>query len=108
MLYKQGTIYRIVCLSNPDIQYIGSTFNELRHRWQEHIKDYSKFAKNNKKRRIVSLYPYVFKNGGMENFKILPIKSYVVCCENSKDKKHLFAYEQLWINKLNFDERLFG
>ena len=97
MPYAKGTVYRIICLIDPKIQYIGSTFNELRWRWQSHKRDYKQYLKN--LHSEVAIYPY-FKELGIENFKMIKIKDYIVYRENQKDHKHLSAYEQLWINKL--------
>jgi len=94
----EGTVYRIICLPNPNIQYVGSTFNSLRQRWQGHKGDYKYFVKGNSE-SFMSLYPYYDKYG-IENFKMVKIKSYFVCAENKKDHKHLSTYEQLWINKI--------
>ncbi len=96
--YRLGKIYRIICLPNPDIQYVGSTFNELRHRWDSHKRSYNDHL-NGRKRRGIAIYKY-FKEYGIENFKIVLIKEYSVFAENSKDRKHLQAFEQLWINKI--------
>lgn len=87
-MYKIGRIYRIICLSDPTIQYVGSTFNELRHRWQQHKKCHK--YKTSK----ISIYEY-FDKHGIDNFKIILIKEFQVV-----DKPHLRAYEQLYINKL--------
>lgn len=84
-----GRIYRIICYSDPSINYIGSTFDTLRNRWQRHKAHY-KARRNN-----LSIYSY-FDKIGIDNFKILLIKEYKVV-----DKSHLRAYEQLWINKTN-------
>ena len=92
MCYKQGKVYRIVCLSNPEVQYIGSTFNTLRNRWQIHKRQFET------KRVSLSIHPF-FEKYGIDDFKLLLIKEYEVCAENNKDRKHLDAYEQLWINK---------
>jgi hypothetical protein len=88
MSYKIGNVYRIICLIEPNLNYIGSTFDTLRNRWQNHK---SKFLKNYKKQCCIKPY---FEKYGIENFKIILIKEYKVV-----DKKHLEAYEQLWINK---------
>ena len=95
-MYINGHIYRIICLIHPKIQYVGSTFNELRHRWQSHKSDYKKYLNGG---RECAIYPY-FEQYGIENFKMIKIKDYIVYAENKKDHKHLSAYEQLWINKL--------
>lgn len=95
MLYKmnisKGHIYIIFCHINPKIYYIGSTFNELKQRWSAH--------KNYKTKRKISIYKY-FDEYGIDNFSLKLIKTYDVYRENNKDRKHLEAYEQLWINKL--------
>jgi len=87
MSYKLGRVYRIICLPQPDIQYIGSTFDELRHRWRGHKKSYKS------RNRDISIYKF-FDEYCIENFKIVLIKEYEVV-----DRNHLRAYEQLWINK---------
>jgi len=88
MIYKTGKVYRIICLSEPSIQYIGSTFNVLRHRWQEHK---AMYKRGNKK---ISIFSY-FDKYGIDNFKIVLIKEYQVV-----DRAHLRAYEQLCINRI--------
>ena len=82
---KTGRIYKIVH-SQSDICYVGSTFNTLRDRWGRH-----KTANINR----CSITSYI-QSLGAENFKIILIKEYEV-----EDRKHLEAYEQLWINKLS-------
>ena len=91
-----GTVYKIVCSLDENIIYIGSTFNQLRHRWQTHKCHYKSYLE--RKTRCVSIYPY-FEKFGIENFKIMKIKDYECYRENKADSKHLHAYEQLWINK---------
>ena len=83
-----GKIYKIIH-NQSNICYVGSTCNELRQRWQEH-----KRHSTNEKVRKLSIYKY-FEQYGIENFKIILIKEYEVI-----DRKHLEAYEQLWISKL--------
>lgn len=96
MLYKmnisKGHIYIIFCNVNPKIYYVGSTFNQLKQRWKKHKIHYEE-------KQPVSLYKY-FDEYGIENFTMKLIKSYNVCREHNKDRKHLEAYELLWINKL--------
>jgi len=84
----KGHVYIIFCHVNPKIYYVGSTFNQLKQRWNNHKQA------NNK----CSIKKY-FNEYGIENFSIKLIKSYNVYREHSKDNKHLSAYEQLWINK---------
>ncbi|GMF54492.1 unnamed protein product [Phytophthora fragariaefolia] len=85
-----GRIYRIIHMES-DLCYIGSTSGELRFRWQSHRTSYLRWlsgATNN-----CSIYQY-FKNHGIDKFRMILIKEYEV-----EDRKHLQAYEQLWINK---------
>jgi len=91
-----GTVYKIVCSLDENIIYIGSTFNQLRHRWQTHKCHYKSYLE--RKTRCVSIYPY-FEKFGIENFKIMKIKDYKCYREHNKDSKHLHTFEQLWINK---------
>jgi hypothetical protein len=81
-----GRIYKIICTQSNDI-YIGSTFNTLRQRLYRHKSQYN----NGQKYSLISY----FDKYGIDNFKIILIKEYEVA-----DKKHILAYEQLWINKL--------
>jgi hypothetical protein len=79
---KTGKIYKIVH-SQSDIVYVGSTFNTLRDRLSKH--------KNIDSKCIIKKYIQEF---GSDQFKIILIKEYEVV-----DRKHLEAYEQLWINR---------
>lgn len=81
---KIGKVYKIICLLSDDV-YVGSTLDSLKNRFYKH--------KKNKNVRT-SIKP-LFDKYGVENFKILLIKSYQVV-----DRKHLEVYEQLWINKI--------
>ena len=91
--YKKGTIYKIICCVSDEI-YIGSTFNTLRNRWQQHKSIYRKWINNNNYSKIcIAIYPY-FKKYGIENFKIIKVKDYVCV-----DRRHLESKEQLWISK---------
>ena len=89
---QQGNIYRIICLCHPDINYVGSTLLSLRHRWQQHKNSYKLWLEG--KYGEIAIYPYI-KKYGLNQFKIILIKSYPVC-----DKHHLSSYEQLWFNKM--------
>ena len=89
---KIGKIYKIIT-GQTDLTYIGSTFDSLSGRWTNHKNKYKEFKKNNKNKLSIH---NLFDKYGVNNFKIILIKDYKVC-----DRKHLEAYEQLWINKLN-------
>ena len=93
MPYKYGNVYRIISLSHPEIQYVGSTFQPLRYRWGMHK---SKWEEGKK---FISIYEY-FTKYGINDFKIVLIKRYLVYYAYERDRKHLNAYEQLWMNKL--------
>ena len=88
---KIGKVYKIICTQSNDI-YIGSTFNTLRDRFRRHKNHYNDYL-NNKGHKL-SIMDY-FSKYTVDNFKIVLIKEYKVI-----DRKHLEAYEQLWINKL--------
>ena len=88
MGYKIGKVYRITKIDDPTINYVGSTFGELKLRWYLHKQNNSS----------CSIKEY-FDKYGVDKFKIILIKEYEVYAENQKDNKHLKAYEQLWINK---------
>ncbi len=85
---KTGRIYKIVH-NQSNIVYVGSTFNLLKNRWQNHK---NTVRRENKKECCIVKY---LKEYGVENFTIILIKEYQVC-----DRKHLQAWEQYWINKL--------
>tara|TARA_B110000858_G_C17737023_1_gene443019 strand:+ start:182 stop:763 length:582 start_codon:yes stop_codon:yes gene_type:complete len=96
MEYSSGHIYKIICSLDSNFVYIGSTFTTLRQRWGGHKDSYVKFLK--KGSNNMSTHKY-YKKYGIENFKIILIKSYNVCRNSQRDNAHLRAYEQLWINK---------
>ena len=87
---KTGRIYKIIN-QDSSVCYVGSTFHTLKHRFSVHKKD----SKNEKKKMRCTIHN-LFREQGAENFKIILLKQY-----NVEDKKHLEAYEQLWINKMN-------
>ena len=91
-----GHIYKIICTVEPTFCYIGSTFDVLWKRMGAHRNGYTKWLKN--KKRGCSCFPY-FEKYGVENFKIVLIKSYEVCRAHDKDRMHLEAYETLWVNR---------
>tara|TARA_R110002110_G_C13427416_1_gene714994 strand:- start:449 stop:988 length:540 start_codon:yes stop_codon:yes gene_type:complete len=92
MIYQLGHIYKIVCNLDFNICYIGSTFRRLDKRWQKHKNDYkSNYGE-------ISIHKY-FDKYGIENFKIVLIKSYNLVRADKRDSKHLWAYETLHINK---------
>ena len=96
-MLKLGKVYRIICLCDPKIQYIGSTFNELRQRWTGHKTFYKRWQNGNPK-SCISIFPY-FEKYGIKNFKIVLIKEYMCFAENNRDHKHLSTFEQLFINR---------
>ena len=88
----KGIVYQIYIETNRNIHYVGSTSQTLNNRWKNHLNAFQTFLVDRSK--IVSIYPY-FESLGVDNFKIRALREYDVV-----DKKHLIAYEQLWINKL--------
>ena len=97
-MISEGNIYKIICTLNNDV-YIGSTFNLLKQRWQTHKSKFKYWLQDNN--RVKCSICENFKKYGIENFKIILIKKYLVYREHRKDSRQLEAYEQLWINKLN-------
>ena len=91
-----GTIYRIICLPEPNIQYIGSTFTTTKQRWAKHRAVYKQYK--NGKYHTMSTHPY-YDIYGIDNFKLIKIKEYQVWREHQKDNSQLRVYEQLWINR---------
>jgi len=96
MEYSSGHIYKIICSLDSNFVYIGSTFTTLRQRWRGHKKHYKQYLK--KGSNNMSTHKY-YKKYGIENFKIILIKSYKVIRESQRDNTHLKVYEQLWLNK---------
>ena len=105
MCYVIGTIYKIYYKLDPTIQYVGSTYSSLIDRWKNHKDCYKRYLRGDHSE--VTIYPYFTELGGTlqgisDNFEIEKIKDYIVYRddEDERDRKHLNAYEQLWINKL--------
>jgi hypothetical protein len=103
MSYVIGTIYRIYYKLDPTIQYVGSTYTSIEERWTNHWQSYKNYIRG--ENGEIAIYPYftqlgVSLTGISDNFEIEKIKDYLVYREDEKDRKHLSAYEQLWINKL--------
>lgn len=86
-----GRVYKIVH-NQSDITYVGSTTTSLSRRWGCY-KSEAKSDNNSKNSTSIGL---IIQKYGIKNFKMILIKEYEVI-----DKKHLFVYETLWINKLN-------
>ena len=96
MEYSTGYIYKIICSLDSNFVYIGSTFTTLRQRWKSHRDCYNKYLKGVGPNMSTHKY---YKKYGIENFKIILIKSYKVIRESQRDNTHLKVYEQLWLNK---------
>ena len=91
-----GHIYKVICLVDTEFCYIGSAFNRLSKRFETHRSNSIRWLKHRKK--SMSCFPY-YEKYDIENFKIILIKSYEVCRAHVKDRKHLGAYETLWVNR---------
>ena len=87
-----GHVYKIIHLDS-NIQYIGSTCNTTRDRWSKHKNNYKKWLSNKEKNSGIAIYPY-FEQYSIDRFKMILIKSYEIV-----DKKHLYAMEQLAMNR---------
>ena len=98
-MYCKGNIYQIIYNEDINVRYIGSTFKKLKYRFSDHKGKYKDYLEGKIHRSSTSLYKY-FDKYGVDNFSIVPIKSYLVFREHKFDWKHLRVYEQLWISKL--------
>jgi len=92
MSYSIGHIYKIICNLDNLFCYIGSTFKSLNERLEKHKNDYKNYN------GTISIHKY-FDKYGIDNFKIILIKTYNVIRIDENDRKHLEAYETLWICK---------
>ena len=92
-----GHIYKIICTVDSKFCYIGSTFNRLSKRFEVHRSQFKRWLNDEIKGKC-ACYPY-YEKYGIENCKIILIKSYEVCRTHVKDRRHLEAYEALWINR---------
>jgi len=86
-----GRIYKIIVSSSNEV-YVGSTFEELRHRWQRHKRRYFSYL-NGTDEGYSALN--LFDKYGIKNCKIMLVKEYDVV-----DRLHLEVYESIWIMKL--------
>lgn len=96
----RGKVYKIIC-SVSEKFYIGSTLNELRTKWSQHKAKYKKWLNNNNESDGYCLLNFMRGIGDVKKFNIILIKEYDVA-----DRKHLSAYESLWINKFWTSENL--
>jgi hypothetical protein len=88
---KVGKVYKIITRES-NVCYVGSTFDKLSARMGCHRSAYK--TQNCNGKSYYSVFD-LFERYGVENCKIVLIKAYPVI-----DRKHLLAYETLWINKL--------
>lgn len=87
---KIGRIYSVTH-SKSDFRYIGSTYMKLHQRFYFHIND------TNTKTSL----DFHMKKHNKKDYSIHLLGEYSVI-----DKKHLKAYEQLWMNKLRNNNRI--
>ena len=87
-----GRIYKVQHLDSS-LCYVGSTCNTVRDRWRLHKNAFSIWLKNKEDQKTVSLFP-LLEQYGIDRFQMLLIKENQIV-----DKKHLFVYEQLAINR---------
>ena len=92
-MYRVGHVYKIYSELNDTEIYIGSTMQLLKYRFDKHKKSYDEYNQQLQTKRI-TCYD-IFDKYDVDTCKIELIKSYPIC-----DRKHLFMYEQLYINKL--------
>src|SRR5580693_4170896 len=94
-----GVIYKIINNKSDEI-YIGSTIQKLSKRYNQHKEKYKKYKNSEEKDFYMSSFD-LFNKYGIEECKIVEIKKYDVI-----DRKHLFLYELLWINKLKSNNKI--
>jgi hypothetical protein len=90
--YHSSKIYKIVNINEPDKFYIGSTYDKLCKRFQQHITD----SQNEKRKAYKTFWMVELRRIGKENFKIILVEDYK--CEN---REQLHQRENYWITKLN-------
>lgn len=89
-----GIVYVISCKKDTKLFYVGSTVDTLNNRFQNHLYLYLHWCETGRTSTgKISIYPY-FDKFGLDNFEIKSVWTGKIC-----DKKHLSAYEQLYINK---------
>ena len=88
-----GNVYQIIHKPS-NVSYVGSTMKSIEVRWKHHKYDYMKWVQSDFTKTSVSIFPYLEKYG-VASFDCILLKAYQVM-----DRKHLQAYEQLWINKI--------
>lgn len=91
--YINGIIYKIEYKDNNKIRYVGSTTKSINTRYSGHKNKYNRWLLNDEYGKC-EIFEY-FKMYGIENFNITALGEYKVI-----NKRHLLAYEQLWMNKL--------
>lgn len=87
-----GRVYKIVARQS-NLVYVGSTFNRLSDRWNHHKSSFRRWLAD-KSHGGCSIYPH-FEEHGLDAFQIVLVKQYEVL-----DRRHLEAYETLWISRL--------
>lgn len=87
--FENGKIYKIICVDQPTLLYIGSTTQTVEQRWLQHKND----AK--KKARVNTLVYQTLNDIGFENFSTEVIE--VFPC---KSRSELLEREDHWINTL--------
>ncbi len=88
-----GNVYQIIHKPS-NVSYVGSTMKSIEARWKQHKCDYMQWVRSDFTNTTVSIFPYLEKHG-VASFDCILLKAYQVM-----DRKHLQAYEQLWINKI--------
>lgn len=87
--YSKAKVYKIYCLQDENIFYIGATCQNLNNRLSEHRVD-------SKRNREQFVYKQIEKLGSWNNFKIMLIEN----CP-CKHKKELSEKEKHYISLLN-------
>ena len=88
-IYSYGVIYKIQCINQPNILYVGSTTN-LKQREQTH-----KYSYTNNKYNKIKLYKTISNYGGWNNFKFEEVEEVIY-----KNRIELLEKEELQRIKL--------
>ena len=89
--YSKGKIYKIICKTDHDLIYIGSTIKTLKQRWYQH--------KYNAKKCPES-YFYKTVDNDWDNFEIILIEKYPCGSKNELEKKERFFIDKIGIRNL--------
>ena len=98
MRLSKGSVYKIVCTSDPEWCYIGSTFLTLSDRFLHHKSEFRRWQRGEKNQGC-ACFPH-FAEYGLETHSIELLQEYQVIRTHPNDHKHLNLFETLWIDRV--------